>query len=486
MSVDELKAGFARLAEPVVPVEDPYGRLLRRARRSRRLRLTGWGSGLAAGLVAALLVPLLGPVTAGPTPGPTSGPNDDRGVAITGWVQRLIDGRTRGNLALDGTFLDTVTQRVEPVDFGLSPELSHRTVLFAGDAGTYRAVLLAFTSDSRQMGVWLVGDAGTSALQLARAGRTLKASGAAYDDKVKVLPAELAPFAATGVSDAGTGRYLSIGLAPPGCTVATRDDGSTRWRDSPDGDYVLRTDAVAQSMSTFAKVSCDGVVRYQASLLNNARIELTPAIPTDAQLDAALAGARGTPPDRTDARRAVIGVGQVSGSIAGCKVRYSGPVPGAVDSSPMPGGGVLREPPVLVTTCPGVGSLTYFGVDTHDGGGTGGGTSVKPDDPAAILVVRDVVVQEKASSGGGTDSSTRAGTRVLVLAPRTATQLRVLPSGPTVPLADGVGSLVVPDGGTVQVRALDATGAVVGTGSAPSAAAFSDAGTAPETVDNWS
>lgn len=486
MSVDELKIGFARLAEPVVPVEDPYGRLLRRARRSRRLRLTGWGSALAAGLVAALMIPLLGPMTAGRIPGPQPGPDDNRGVAITGWVQQLLDGRTRGNLALDGTFVDTVSQRVQPADFGFSPELSHRTVLFAGDAGSYRAVLLAFTSDTRQMGVWLVGDIGTTALALSQAGRTLKASGAAYDDKIKVMPEELQPFAGTAVADANTHRYLTVGLAPQGCTVAVREADRPQWTDSPDGDFVLRTDAAAQAQSTLTRVTCDGTVRYQAPLISIGRVELAPLTPTDAQVSAAIVGARGSSPDRADVVSALRDLGQTSGSFTDCRVLYSGPVPGAVATTPLSSGGFLHEPPVLVTACPDPAGNTAFSVLTHDGGGLGGTTTVKLDDPNAIFAVSGVLVTEAPSNGGsGSDTSTQPDTRVLVLAPPTATQLRVLPSGPTVPLTDGVGALVLPITAKVDLRALDRTGAVVGTGSALMAPAPPDPSESAGIVDNW-
>src|SRR5437868_4196782 len=108
MSIDELKTGFARLAEPVVPAEDPYGRLVRRARRSRLTRLATWTSGLAAVLVAALTVPLLARGAGAPAPGPSVGVDDNRGGEITPWVQRLLDTPARGNLAGDRTFHDAL------------------------------------------------------------------------------------------------------------------------------------------------------------------------------------------------------------------------------------------------------------------------------------------------------------------------------------------------------------------------------------------
>jgi hypothetical protein len=485
MTIEELKAGFARLAEPIVPVEDPYGRLLRRARRTRRIRLTGWGSALAAGIVAAILVPLLGPVTsAGLTPGPSAGPDDNRGVEITGWVQRLLDSRTRGNLARDRTYLDTVTQRIKPADFGFSPELVHRTVLYAADVGAYRALLVAFTSERRQMGVWLVGDQGAPAEQLADAGPRLIASGPAYDNKVKVMPEELQPFTVTAVADARSHRYLSVGLAPSGCRVATKDDSQPDiWAQVGTVDFVERSDPLATSMSTLVRVTCDGVVHYQAPLVNNARTDLTPATPTDAQIDAALVGARGTPPSRDLVRSTIRDAAGESTPIDSCKVLYAGTIPGSFASSIEPGGGVLREPPVLVVACTAAGGNTQFTVMAENGGGIGGDTSVKLGDPHAIFAVRGVLVEEVDTGGSGTDRSSRPDTRVLVLAPTSATRLTV--AGQTVPLTNGVGSVVVPETGSVPVQALDRSGTVVATGTAPSPGSTDPAFSPADLVDNW-
>src|SRR5262249_44349742 len=87
MSVEELKAGFTRLAEPVVAIEDPYGGLLRRARRTRRARLARWASALAAALALAVLTPLLTQAAGGPYPSPSPGVDDLRGAEITDWVR---------------------------------------------------------------------------------------------------------------------------------------------------------------------------------------------------------------------------------------------------------------------------------------------------------------------------------------------------------------------------------------------------------------
>ena len=490
MSVDELRAGFARLAEPVVAMEDPYGRLLRRARRSRRARLTGWLSGLAAAIVAVLVTPLLVQSTGTPSPDPTPSPGVDdlRGGGISQWVRRLLDSPVRGSLGHDTAFLTTLTDRLAPQDFGLSPELNQKTVLFAGDAGSYRAVLVAFHSDSNQMGVWLVGDAGEDAARMAAdaaADRPRQLSTPDSAGPVQVLPEELRPVSATVVADLAARRYLAIAVAPQGCQMATRDgDGTQQWRDAATVDYVVRTDAPGVDMSTWSKVTCDGTVRDQAPLTGNARGYIMPVRPSERQIDAALAGARGTPPDRAQVANAITNMTmQQQTSADTCRVLYAGPIPGSTNSSPGPGV-ALSEPPVLVTTCATRHGNTMFSVDTENGGGIGGYTRGKVGDPAAVLVVPGVAVLN--------GNQTTTDERNLVLAPPTATVLQVLTNGTvgqSLPLAAGIGSLVTPRGQVVQVRALDANGAVLGSGTAPTGAEGIPEEAPPDlgpVIDNWS
>jgi hypothetical protein len=466
----------------VVAIEDPYGRLLRRARRTRRARLARWASALAAALVLAVLTPLLTQATGGPSPTPSPGVDDLRGADITDWIRQLIDTPVRGSLAADPAFAAELTGGLTPAYFGLSPELDRQTVLFAGDTGSYRAVLIAFHSDTRQMGVWLVGDAGASAAQLVAAGLALvrnSASPPAGAGHVKVLMEELQPFSATAVGGAGVGRYLAVGVAPGGCRLATKDATHPQtWSDETTGDYVVRTDPLAVDPSTYVQVSCGGVVRYAGPIINNARVEITPVVPpTDRQVDAAMLGVRGSKPERTAVRQAMMGMAGGPGQAPmfdGCKALYNGPVPGAVDSSPVPGG-TVRRPPVLVVACPTVHGNTQIEVGTDGGGGQGGWTRAKLDDPHAVFAVSGVVYTDTSSTGPGGvtihGGMTTADDRLLVLAPQSATALQVVQGGQviqSVPLAAGVGSITVPGDGTAQVRALDGSGTVVGSGTAPS------------------
>lgn len=571
MNADELRSAFAELAAPVLPVEDPYGRLLRRARRSRRAHLAAWFSTLFAGLTAALLVPLLAPASGGPQPAPSPSVREADEWAVTPWVRWLLETPARGSLASDRAFTTGIADRLSPEMFGLPPDMSRRIVLFAGDFATYRVVLVALYSDTRQAGVWFIGDAGTGAAEFLRVANaqagTLElpnppggpggdaevpgaGSGAGPAVSVtanpdvavtanpeslvpatpaatgtvgpnspgapgtadpvppavnpagpRVLVVPLHPFTVTAVADPQADRYLAVGLAPAGCQVAisqagARDSAGTTWSNVKSGDFVMLPLQTYLLQRTYVQVSCGGVLRYRQPLLSGGRLDLASEPVTGAQAAAALAGARGTPPQRDLVRNALSQMITESGARVGdCHVLYNGAVPGAVDASPVPGG-TVREPPVLVVACTTPHGNTQFSVTGVPGGGFGGYTTVKLTDPRAIIAVRDVVEQETATAlpGGATAHSggSSAGERVLVLAPRTAVALEVTATGQpprSVRLVDGVGSILVPQGQTVRLRALDATGAVVGSGIAPIAGENIPAEVPPPPVpfiDNWS
>ena len=483
MSVDELRAGFARLAEPVVAMEDPYGRLLRRARRSRRARLTGWLSGLAAVIVAVLVTPLLVQSTGTPPPVPTPSPGVDdlRGGGISPWVRALLDTPVRGSLAGDRAFLSTLTDRLSPRDFGFSPELNQRTVLFAHDDGGYRVVLVAFHSGTNQMGVWLVDDAGTSATQMAAdaaADRARQMDDTSAPRPILVLPEELRPVTATAVADPASNRYLALAVAPHGCRMEVNDEADpTDLRDAAGTDYVVLSDQFGPSPSSAIRVTCGGTVRQQGPLTNNARVDLMPVPVTQQQVDAALAGARGTPPDRAQVSSvltSMLSQGQVAAD--SCRLLYSGSLPALADGVAGQGSGTA-DPAVFALACTTTHGNTRFEVSSSTGAGLGGNSRVKFTDPHAVMVLPAV---EDPSTGG---------VRSLVLAPPTATLLQVVAAGrvtASIPLSAGVGSLVLSQGETV--RALDAGGAVVGTATGPMGENIPEE-SPPDLgsiIDNWS
>jgi hypothetical protein len=459
---NELKTGFTRLTDPIVPVPDPYGRLLRRARRHR---VTAWASTLAAGVIVALTASLVASAPAAPHPGPSIDPRLNKGAVITPWVQRLLDSPIRGNLAGDTAFVDALTGRLNPTDIDASPELSDVTVLFAGDipAAGYRAVLVAFTSATRQTGLWMVGGLGAGADQFLHAARRASAAGPTVVPDV--MPADLSPFSATADSEPDAGHYLTIGVAPAGCQVATSTDGHT-WTGT--GDWAFSTDEVLPTKQPLARVTCDGVRRYEGVLLIGATMNIRITGVTDAQLDAALAGVRGTPPNRPVARAMLDELVRDVGTPTGCRVLYNGPVAG--------------QAPLLVTACPTASDQgrTKIGVAATNSTAQQGFSVTSAEDQAALT-------DPQAIFACPAPTDPVSDRPLVVIAPATATHLRVSRPGhapTTTPLTNGVGTLPPnPAGSTVD--ALDAGGNVVGSHGGPLVLADPTGQVPSVSVQNW-
>jgi hypothetical protein len=467
MNLDEIRIGLAELQAPVVPAPDPYGRLLRRSRRSRRNR---WAAGLAA-LFTLLLAGTLSPGLVSGTPAPdvtpTGQPDGLAGEDITAWLRQLLDSPPAGSLAGDRAFLETVTAGLHPTDFDFAPTLDHRSVLYAGDVGSYRAVLVTFSSETKVLEVWLVADAGLDAdrfvREAARVNAVLSATPSAQLP-VRFLPQEAHPFSTTALADPDAGRYLAVGMAPAGCRIATKPDGlATQWSDAG-GNTVALTGPEAPG--AYARVTCGTVVRFAGPLIQSSRIELAPETVTDSMVTGAMAGMRGTPVDAQRVKELIDKTDVEGVRKDSCRALFNGTVPGSrvaelVVACASPSGGMIYQIDV-----PGVGPVM-------------GRSRVRFTDPAVVL---GFPVELTADGVGGP----ALDDRVLILAPAAATSLKVLRPGQapqTVPLSAGVGSVLVPGKATAQVQALDAHGAVIATGTASSVLTIADD---PETVvDNW-
>ncbi|WP_326557812.1 hypothetical protein [Micromonospora sp. NBC_01796] len=246
MSVDELRAGFRRLTDPVLPSEDPYGEVLRRARSRRRNRFAGFG---AAG-AALLALALSGPAIVGV--GGWQGAPPSEGYPVESeWTWRLIDSPTRGNLAGDTELVSDLTRAL--ADESPLPGVK---VLFVHDFARSRVALVADYSDSAASLSVLREDRGASAGDLARSDGLrnarldpfVNAHGLLGDEEVRV-------------------SFWQLGLAPAGCTVATSEhatigpDGAVRrvWQPAPTGDYAVSEEMPAARWRT----TCDGVVRQE-------------------------------------------------------------------------------------------------------------------------------------------------------------------------------------------------------------------------------
>ena len=432
-----------------------------------------------------LAVPLLATGAGTPSPVPTGNPDGQRGAVITAWVQRLLNTPIRGSLAGDRAFATALTAGLDPADLGFSPELNRRSVLFAGDAGAYRVVLVVFHSTDRAMGVWLVGAAGSTPDHLVEAVRAQAAQQPVSQPAsqpspgeipVDVLADEVRPFAGALVADQSAHRYLAVGLAPAGCQVETRAIGEPGWSPSGTGDYLVRTDPAAAAPTTVARVTCAGVVRHQAPMpIGVGALRFSANTATEAQIDAALAGVRGGVPDRAQVGTALASAAGIGGTVDGCAVLYSGLVPGTT---------VTHATPMLVIGCPVTATTTTLYQEVPNGAGSAWLADVRLTDPHAVIAVRELATAQQDQSASVAD-----GDRVLVLAPRTATVVQVLTGGTvsqSAPLVDGVGAVTVPTGTTGQLRVLDAAGTVVGTGTAPTPGDGPGSGPPDPAIDNWS
>ncbi|WP_147434567.1 hypothetical protein [Micromonospora musae] len=257
MSVDELRTGLARIAESVVPDENPYGRLLRHARRRKRRRLAGLGAAVAGVIAAALL----GPVTLGAGSGGQD-PSGDwvaTGYPITSdWEWRLINSPTRGSLAADGDLIEELTRLFDRnrAELRVSESLPQVKVLYADESAGFRQILVVYHSDTAAALVDQKVPAGTPPQQALR-------------NHTGFVNGRVSPFS---VIDAaylqGPEAQAFLGLAPAGCIVSVADgavvgaDGAVRrrWEPSPTGDYVVLD---ASRVRGWWRVECEGQVRVE-------------------------------------------------------------------------------------------------------------------------------------------------------------------------------------------------------------------------------
>ncbi|MEU5567648.1 hypothetical protein [Micromonospora musae] len=256
MSVDELRTGLARIAESVVPDEDPYGRLLRHARRRRRRRFAGLGAAMAGLLAAALL----GPVTLGAGSG--GQPSDDwvaTGYPITSdWERRLINSPTRGSLAGDRGLIAELTRLFDRnrAELRVSESLPEVKVLYADESAGFRQVLVVYHSDTAAALVERKSPTGTPPQQ-------------SLHSYTGFVNGRVIPFSVIDASYLqGPQAQGFLGLAPAGCIVSVADgavvgaDGVVRrrWEASSTRDYVVLD---ASRVRGWWRVECEGQVRFE-------------------------------------------------------------------------------------------------------------------------------------------------------------------------------------------------------------------------------
>lgn len=258
MSVDDLRAGLARIAGTVVPDPDPYALVMRYARRRRRRRFAGLVAAVAAVLAAAL---------AGPAALNTGGlhhrPDDRLGHGYpvgSPWGWRLIDSPVRGSLAGDTAFVAEVTRLFDRgrEEVLMSADLPTVKVLFADESAGFRQVVLAYHSATSAALVSRQGSVGASPARL------LHGDGAS-----NVRPDQFVLFFATSGTP-GAQRQWLLGLAPAGCRLslgraayAGQSGLRRQWQAQPTDGYVLVDQAASDG---WWRVECDGQVRQEGPM----------------------------------------------------------------------------------------------------------------------------------------------------------------------------------------------------------------------------
>ncbi len=456
MSERDLIDGLARLAGPVVPGEDPYGRLMRRHRRSRRAAVAGWSTGAVVAVVAALLGPIgirgaALPVFGGASGAPSAPAEITPGQPLTPWFTRLLASPTHGSLAGDAGFLAQLRTVLAERTADYVPG-GRVTVLFAGDVGEHRIIIAARHNSTHFVTMDIIDRVGASIDDIRTAATEGRQQGS-----MTVITDGSDPYVTGAIETwtAGGKRRAAAGVVPPGCLIEVTDAyrRPVVWRPATTG-YVTSTDP-----DEWARITCDGTVRYQGPVDRGGVRVVTPHL-SEADIDLALAHARGDV-DRDHARQ-VLQRGEAERPAGPSRLLYMHRI----------GTGPQAEARYSVVATPmrdGAWSV-YIGADEIGGVGQSTGLDIAAADTVLAL---ETGWLERGEPAGET---VRVGvpeqaqpSPFLVLAPRSATTVQVLDASgrvlETAALTDGVGTVHLTK--PVRLRALDAAGAVLGSGHAP-------------------
>ncbi|MBF9134330.1 hypothetical protein I0C86_36180 [Plantactinospora sp. S1510] len=455
---------LTELTEDLTPRPDPYGRVLARHRRGRRRAVTGT-------FCAVVLLAATGVAIAGVRPG--GGSDTPPATAqepwenMLAWGDRLARSEPRGTVGGDAGYVaalaDTLMaeQRAGRFDRLTEPVREVR-VLFVDDVGPHRVALAAFVraepvpdTDWPNDLTWMVADRGAGAQDL---GRTAAERGAGDG---------LAPYESLTIGSLDRPDELAyVGVAPQGCVLAAAPMTSLdTWTPEPTGSYLVRPPGVMRP--EWFRVSCDGVTRKQFPSPGSA----APEGVTDEQFATAMSRVRG----KMDEAKARVELNSAIGSwgytvTALPTVLWIGRTTGVgggeghtmVLTAPAVGGGWLGQVAV-VRDVPSSDGATINLVHFH--------TRADPGGRGRVLAVH--LDQEPAAGGS---------TRLLVVAPSGATEVRAIRDGSEVSrgqVRDGAAQLTVPGAEALVLEAVDGTGAVLGTGG------VADPSSPTGEIDNW-
>jgi hypothetical protein len=297
---DRIGRVLATVADDLRPEPDPYGRVLARRRRSDRRR--------AVAVVASVLVVALGVTatafswTRAAAP-PAQGEGDRQFTNEMAWARKLADGPTHGALANDKALVTALSDgimrnsRAGKYDVDHLAPVARVAVPFVDDVGPYRLafVVLVYTKpDERKWpfaSQWLYGPRGADAATLLTTGERIGHG--------------IEPLSAIDYSSGMDAPRVSVAVVPPQCRFATTTaPADPQWTPEPTGSYIVRTEPT--TLPEWWRVDCGGDVRAELPAPNR---RLAAGEPTDAQLDAAVAGMR-VQADRAVARQCLLAAAQ--------------------------------------------------------------------------------------------------------------------------------------------------------------------------------
>ncbi|WP_238012944.1 hypothetical protein KZZ52_22800 [Dactylosporangium sp. AC04546] len=421
---ERLREEMVRSVAGVRPAPDPLGRLLRR----RRARARRWGgSALGAAVVAAALGAQALAGTGGPTPQPAPTTAVDEQPSpdgpLTDWTRRVLDAPVRGAAAAEPGVVDELTAGLLANRAGsrVDPALDRVKVLFVVDVDGRRLYGAAFHNDTRALFVTADGPASASGAALAG---------------LRFGEGPLGPFTLID----------SVAMAPPGCvaqpsaTTHVGPGGTLEHTWATGGEFLVLPGTVA-----WWRVTCDGTVREIAYVAPPAGTSAVAPVERGEDLPDVAGELLGRWPN-------LPGLG-----VQRYRILWGG-TPEGEDRPVVVGLGELAGGSAVVCAVAGTGEpLLIWDVRR------------KAQHPPRALPAARMATAVAASDAIVTvrlpDEATLGySDRLLVIAPPTATQLRVTGATVgTVPLTGGVGIVTAPAPATLTIEALDADGRTLAT-----------------------
>lgn len=463
MTVDErVSRILGEMVADLTPVPDPYDRVRARYRRRQRRRMAAAG----AGLTALVLVGGVVVVRPGGGDSPSEATVDQQSWRnVTAWSERLVQSPPRGAAAGDSAFVAELSSqlldRQRRGEYSRKEAMSAVHVLFVDDLGPYRVALAAFVRTTHapnfwaHASMWVAGRKGASAAELAAPANVVGGSDA------------VEPYTHTSLENlAVADQQVHLAIAPAGCQFETAAwPGVRDWVPEPTGSYLVRTPPTVRP--EWWRVTCDGVLREKAP----SPIIREPVDLSAAEIDKALSRARGKVHLKwaeADLRLAAQNWGYEVTDLP--SVVWNGRIEGTT-----PSGGTSFDGTATVLAAPQVGGgwrgevLIAYERETPTGSLGASAPFYRPTDPSDPSAVVVIPLDQRGPT--------------LVITPEAATGVRATRDGQVVaqaPVKDASAVLTIPVGDDVVVEALDAAGAVLGSGTVAN-----DTGVEPAATSTW-